>query len=73
MVKRKIGLQHFSQPVPLWGLRDKYKNLFNMVETGDIIWCYVTYPISGIIGIGIYDIFTNPLKYENSCYTQYHS
>lgn len=50
--KKENWLTAFSQPVPLWGLRDKYKNLFNMVETGDIIWCYVTYPISGIIGIG---------------------
>lgn len=45
-------LTAFSQPTPLWGLTFRYKNLFNTLEPGDILWCYVTAPIKGIIGIG---------------------
>lgn len=42
----------FSQPVPLWGLKQKYSVLFKSMREGDILWLYVTSPIKGIIGIG---------------------
>jgi hypothetical protein len=42
-----------SQPVPLWGLKQRYKSEFHVLSIGDVAWFYVTSPISGIIGIGI--------------------
>lgn len=42
-----------AQPVPLWGLRLRYQAEFQALNIGDIVWCYVTRPISGIIGLGI--------------------
>jgi len=52
-----IGVQKnwekaLSQPVPLWGLKPRYKIEFSALDIGDILWFYATAPISGIIGIG---------------------
>jgi len=41
-----------SQPVPIWGLKPRYKTDFSLLNVGDMIWFYATSPIKGIIGIG---------------------
>jgi hypothetical protein len=41
-----------SQPVPIWGLKHRYQKEFQNLDTGDIVWFYITSPISGVIGVG---------------------
>lgn len=41
-----------SQPVPVWGLKPKYRAEFQALKTGDILWFYSTSPVGGIVGIG---------------------
>lgn len=42
-----------SQPIPVWGLKPRYQGDFNLLSVGDLVWFYVTRPVSGVIGIGI--------------------
>ena len=42
-----------SQPVPIWGLKPRYQGEFQTLRIGDVVWFYITSPISGIIGLGI--------------------
>ncbi|MCX7705067.1 MAG: hypothetical protein N2115_02260 [bacterium] len=41
-----------SQPIPVWGLKERYWNEFQLLSQGDFIWMYVTKPVGGIIGVG---------------------
>lgn len=50
---RKNWETALSQPVPLWGLKQRYQVEFQALGIGDIIWFYVTYPITGVIGLGM--------------------
>jgi len=52
-----------SQPVPIWGLRQKYQAEFHSMKTGDILWFYVTNPVKGIIGLGVVkDKYIDPVN-----------
>lgn len=42
-----------TQTESLWGLKTHYQNDFRALNTGDIVWFYVTNPVSGIIGLGM--------------------
>lgn len=42
-----------SQPLPIWGLKLAYKNVFQSLSSGDLVWFYATLPVSGVIGFGI--------------------
>lgn len=42
-----------SQPIPIWGLKERYNKEFQALNVGDIVWFYTTSPISGIIGMGM--------------------
>ncbi len=42
-----------SQPVPIWGLKPRFRTEFKILNIGDVIWFYSTSPVSGIIGYGI--------------------
>ena len=39
--------------MPLWGLKPRYQEEFQALNNGDIVWFYVTNPVSGIIGLGM--------------------
>jgi len=57
-----------SQPVPIWGLKQKYQREFQVMKIGDILWFYATNPVRGIIGLGIVkDKYIDPvnLVWEN--------
>ncbi len=41
----------FAQPLPIWGLKNIRRGEFEQLNTGDIIWCYATSPVKGIIGV----------------------
>ena len=41
----------FAQPIPLWGLRDSYTPLFETLKPGDLLVCYATSPVKGIIAV----------------------
>ena len=43
----------FSQPVPIWGLKQRYQADFQAMNVGDILWFYATSPVAGVIGIGL--------------------
>jgi len=42
-----------AQPVPLWGLKTRYQSEFQALNNGDMVWFYVTKPVSGIVGLGM--------------------
>lgn len=42
-----------SQPIPIWGLKQRFRSEFEILKTGDILWFYVTSPVSGVVGLGI--------------------
>jgi len=42
----------FAQPIPLWGLKEIYKNAFVDLSIGDMLFFYVKNPVKGIIGFG---------------------
>jgi hypothetical protein len=42
----------FSQPIPLWGLRERYFNTFQLLNSGDHVVFYATSPVKGVIGLG---------------------
>lgn len=53
----------FSQPVPLWGLKQRYQAEFQTMEIGDILWFYVTNPVGGIVGVGrLKDKYVDPIN-----------
>ncbi len=52
-----------SNPVPLWGLKQRYKIEFKTMLSGDVLWLYATKPVGGIIGVGIVkDKYIDPLN-----------
>jgi hypothetical protein len=53
----------FSQPVPLWGLKQRYQAEFQAMEIGDILWFYATNPVGGVIGVGrVKDKYADPIN-----------
>ncbi len=53
----------FSHPVPLWGLRKRYKVEFQAMLSGDVLWLYATKPVGGIIGVGfVKDKYIDPVN-----------
>ena len=42
----------FSQPIPLWGLIEKYQKTFQYLSRGDQIAIYVKAPVKGVVGFG---------------------
>lgn len=42
----------FAQPIPIWGLRDSYAGTFEELRVGDLIVCYATDPVRGVIAVG---------------------
>lgn len=52
-----------SHPVPLWGLRPRYRAEFQAMQAGDILWFYVTKPVVGIVGVGmVKDKYVDPVN-----------
>jgi len=52
-----------SQPVPIWGLKQRYQREFQAMKIGDILWFYVTNPVRGIMGLGIVkDKYIDPVN-----------
>jgi len=41
-----------SQPVPIWGLKERYKLEFQTLSIGDVLWLYATRPVKGVVGVG---------------------
>jgi hypothetical protein len=41
-----------NQPIPLWGLRPRYRLAFDSIRPGDLAIFYVTAPVKGIVGFG---------------------
>jgi hypothetical protein len=39
-----------KQPIPLWGLRPRYRLAFDSIRPGDLAIFYVTAPVKGIVG-----------------------
>ena len=40
----------FGQPIPLWGLRETYRNIFQLLSRGDQVAVYVKTPVKGVVG-----------------------
>lgn len=52
-----------SHPVPLWGLKQRYKVEFQAMMSGDVLWLYATKPVGGIIGVGmVKDKYVDPVN-----------
>jgi hypothetical protein len=41
------------EPVPVWGLKERYQTEFRVLHNGDIIWIYATAPVRGVVGVGM--------------------
>lgn len=63
-----IGVQtnwdtSLTQPIPLWGLKPRYLNAFQVLRPGDFVWIYVTDPVRGVVGVAVvkdkYQDYTN--------------
>jgi hypothetical protein len=40
----------FAQPIPIWGLKERFANIFQFLSKGDQIAIYVISPVKGIVG-----------------------
>lgn len=52
MGKKENWETALAQPLPIWGLKDRYLGEFSSLNKGDYLIFYVVSPIKGIIGLG---------------------